>query len=282
MISQLTLALSVNQSLKWIVISLFALMAVLETVAPRRKLQLPTGRRWFLHCLLYLSTAVSFPLIFGVGSVALAASLEGSPYGILNRQEIPYALRFGVWLLLADLCNYAQHRLFHGVAWLWRLHLVHHSDRDIDFTNQFRFHPLEGVVSRLGGILAILLLAPPPMAVAAYEVLAIAAGLLGHANLRLPAGLERQMRRLLVTPDLHQIHHSRGQSEQGQNLGTLFVCWDRLFGTYLASPAAGMEALEFGVEEVEPADCIRLRHLLCAPFRGLLKRPVQAKASFPR
>jgi len=268
------LAVKISKDSQWVLIGVFALMAALETVAPWRKLQLPTVQRWTLHSLLYLFGAVFFPLIFGAGSVAVAIAVAGSPHALLTRREIPYALQFAAWILAVDLLRYGLHRLYHSVSWLWRIHLLHHSDRDFDFTNEFRFHPFEGTLSQAVFLAAIVLLAPPPLAVAVDAVLVIVFGMFEHVNVKLPAAAERILRRAVITPGLHRIHHSMDEREQHQNLGTVFVWWDRLFGTYAETPSRGFEAMEFGVEEVGLAECIRPLHMLVAPFRSFEKRPV--------
>lgn len=254
-------------SAKWVLLGLFGLMAAWETLAPRRHLQLSTTRRWIQHFLLYLISAESFRLIFGIGTVALAASVADSPYGLLNRASIPYAARFTLTILIIDLVRYLQHRVLHAVSWLWRLHLLHHSDRDYDFTVEFRFHPLESILTRGSALIAVALLAPPPFAVAASEILALICGMLAHGNVRFPLALERLLRYIVITPELHRIHHSLDELEQRQNVGTVFVWWDRLFGTYREAPTLGQEAMQFGVRQVGASECIRPFHMLGAPFR---------------
>jgi sterol desaturase/sphingolipid hydroxylase (fatty acid hydroxylase superfamily) len=260
------LALRISQNNTWVLIGLFALLAGLETVAPRRKLLLSTVRRWTLHSLLYLATGLFFRLIFGAGTVALAMVASGNPHTLLARLGMPYALRFAIWIPGIDLLRYAQHRLLHSVSWLWRIHLLHHSDRDFDFTNEFRFHPLEAVLTRAASLAAIVLLGPPPLAVAVDELLGIIFGMLEHANFKFPGTAERILRHVVITPELHRVHHSLDEHEQYRNLGTVFVWWDRIFGTYQEIPARGFDAMEFGVEEVGPAECIHPLHMLAAPF----------------
>jgi sterol desaturase/sphingolipid hydroxylase (fatty acid hydroxylase superfamily) len=267
----MNLAQTLAKSYQWVLLGMFAFLAAFETMAPRRRLALSTARRWFWHFLLYLASSILFPVLFGAGSVALASARTTHSAGLLNRPEIPYALRFTAWILVVDLWNYGQHYLLHGNAWLWRVHLLHHSDRDMDFTNQFRFHPLEGLIARLGSVLAIFVLAPPAAAVAVYEVLAVIVGMLEHANLRLPAAVERLLRWLVITPELHQIHHSLDEREQHRNLGVVFVWWDRLFGTYLDAPAGGIDGLEFGVDEVDARASLDPLHMLAAPFQSARK-----------
>ncbi|HUA59555.1 MAG TPA: sterol desaturase family protein, partial [Verrucomicrobiae bacterium] len=217
----------------WVLIALFALLAILETLAPRRELLLSTARRWTQHALLYLAMSVSFPLIFGAGAIAVAIVRAGRPYALLSRSGLPYPCQIALWILAADLLRYGLHRLLHSIAWLWRIHLLHHSDRDFDFTDHFRAHPLEGLVARFAYLAAILLLAPSALAVGCDELIGAAFGMLEHVNFALPASAERLLRYLFVTPELHRVHHSIDEREQQRNLGVVFIWWDRLFGTYL-------------------------------------------------
>src|ERR1700730_7368935 len=150
-----------------------------------------------------------------MGPVALALARRHSSYGLLSRPEVPWLARFLATLLIIDLMRYAVHRLCHSVPWLWRIHLLHHSDQDFDFTNDLRFHPLDVALQFSGSMLVIWILAPPPVAVALSEALAIAGGMVAHANVELPKALERCLRWVVITPGLHQIHHSLDEGEQG-------------------------------------------------------------------
>jgi sterol desaturase/sphingolipid hydroxylase (fatty acid hydroxylase superfamily) len=252
---------------KWILVGLFAVMAVWETIAPQRQLRLPTLRRWALHLLLYLGTNQAVRFTFGIGSVALAASVSGNPYGLLNRPSIPYLVRFVGAILAIDLLHYVTHRACHAFPWLWRAHVLHHSDPDFDFTLEFRFHPFETVFRWGAELVLIYLLAPPPFSVAVSEILVLASGFFTHANVRLPGRLERVLRWALITPELHRVHHSMDQRDQGRNLGAIFVWWDRWFGTYQNRVAGESDALKFGVEGVGAEESMRPLHFIAAPFR---------------
>ncbi len=256
----------VSASTVWLFVLMVALLSVWETLAPGRQLRLSTPRRWLWHLLLYLAIAIPVRLI-GIAPVAMAVARSRGPGGLLSRPEVPWGARFLAALLILDLMRYAVHRLQHQVPWLWRLHLLHHSDRDFDFTNNLRFHPLETALQLGVSLLAIWILAPPPLAVALTEVLAIAVGMFSHANVQVPAALDRCLRWVFITPELHQIHHSLEDREQGRNLGVSFSWWDRLFGTFADAPARGYDAMQFGVQEVNPDECLRPLHMVLAPFR---------------
>ncbi len=262
-----SLAQKIAADTTWVLVALFAVMAAWETIAPQRPLQLSMARRWVQHFLLYVLTIQVLRLIFGIGSVALAISVRNSPYGLLNRPAIPYAARFAAAVLAMDLLRYLMHRAFHSAGWLWRLHLLHHSDRDYDFTVEFRFHPIESILTAGTNLLVIALLAPPALSVAAYEAVALILGMMAHGNVRLPETAARLLSYVVITPELHQVHHSMDEGDLGRNLGVVFIWWDRLFGTYQAAPVHGVEKLQFGVAGVDADECIRTAHLIAAPFR---------------
>lgn len=248
----------------WLFVAMLALLCIWETRAPCRKLLLSTPRRWLSHLCLYF--AADLPLrLLGIGPLGVALARRHAS-GLLSSPEIPWPAKFLAVLLLLDLLNYARHRLCHTLPWLWRIHLLHHSDHDFDFSNQLRFHPLDAGLQLSTSMLLIWFLAPPPLAVAVSIALATISGMLAHANVEFPQGVERFLRWVFITPGLHQIHHSIDEGEQERNLGVLFVFWDRMFGTYLEAPAHGYAALRFGVNEVDAAECIRPLHMIFAPF----------------
>ena len=276
--SDLAHRLSIN--IVWLYLSMVALLCIWETLAPRRQLLLSTPRRWLSHLILYFAAAVPFRLI-GIGPLTLALARRDSSFGLLNRPEVPWLASFFATLLIIDLMRYGVHRLSHSVPWLWRNHLLHHSDRDFDFTNDLRFHPLDAALQFSGSILVVWILAPPPVAVAVSEALAIAGGMVAHANVQLPKTVERYLRWVVITPGLHQIHHSIDEREQGRNLGVSFVWWDRIFGTFAEVPAHGYDALRFGVKEVDAAECTRPLHMILAPFRAYKASREQSPNTIP-
>jgi sterol desaturase/sphingolipid hydroxylase (fatty acid hydroxylase superfamily) len=261
------LAQRVSAHTIWLFVGMVALLSLWETFAPRRPLFLSTPRRWLSHLSLYLLVLLAVRLT-GIAPLAFAIARSRGPQGLLSRQEVPWAVRFFAALLIIDLMRYALHRLEHNIPWLWKIHLLHHSDRDFDFTNDLRFHPLDTALQIAGTMLLIWILAPLPLAVALADVLAIAVGMFSHSNVELPAVLERTLRWVFVTPGLHQIHHSLDGREQGRNLGVTFSWWDRLFGTFAEAPALGLGAMRFGVEEVDAAESLRPLHMILAPFRN--------------
>jgi sterol desaturase/sphingolipid hydroxylase (fatty acid hydroxylase superfamily) len=249
----------------WIFVSAIVLVGLAETFRPRRELSKPTGRRWIANSLL-ACTQVGVYALLPAGSTMLAILVRNSPYGLLNRAAIPFALRFAAGMMVLDLIHYATHYFLHRFSWLWRVHQVHHSDPDFDFTTGVRTHPVEMIVTEAVHLGAIALLAPPPVAVIALSMFTAMQNLFTHANWRVPGSIDAALRRILVTPDVHRIHHSDSITEQNTNFGFVFAWWDRLFGTYLAAPALGHEKMGIGLEGYKDARSMNILHLLALPF----------------
>ncbi len=182
-------------------------------------------------------------------------------------------------VVLLDLAIYFQHVLFHAVPALWRLHRVHHADTDFDVTTGTRFHPIEIVLSVGIKCVAVAAIGAPAMAVVVFEVLLNATAMFNHANGRLPESVDRRLRWLVVTPDMHRVHHSIVMREMNSNFGFNLPYWDHLFGTYRAQPAAGHDAMTIGLEDFRDRRDARLDRLLLLPFHGA--RSDQAAAHHP-
>jgi sterol desaturase/sphingolipid hydroxylase (fatty acid hydroxylase superfamily) len=199
--------------------------------------------------------------------MALFAQAQG--WGLFNTYAVPAWAAIAASIVALDLAIYLQHVLFHAVPALWRLHRVHHADLDFDVTTGARFHPLEIVLSMLIKFAAIAVLGAPAVAVLVFEVLLNALAMFNHANVRIPAPIDRALRVVLVTPDMHRVHHSIEGDETDSNFGFNLSLWDRLFGTYRAGPRAGHEAMTIGIREFrDPGQCATLPGMLAIPFRG--------------
>jgi sterol desaturase/sphingolipid hydroxylase (fatty acid hydroxylase superfamily) len=250
----------------------FLAVAVWESRRPKLALIFPPERRWSRHGILMLLYSAIWMAVYRAGPVVVALRFADSRYGILNKPTFPYAARFVVTILALDFVRYATHWLEHHVPVLWRLHQVHHSDPDFDVSTGFRAHPLE-VVFTQGTILgAVAILAPPAAAVLVFELLICAESCFGHANVTMPAWVEKPLRAVVVTPDMHRIHHSQDAAEQCRNLGDIFPWWDRLCGTYLARPAAG-DRMAVGLPGIEQARSMDFGFMLSEPF---LRQPAEA------
>jgi len=248
-----------------IFVSAIVLVGLAETFRPRRDLTKPTGRRWIANGLL-AGTQFGVYALLPVGATLISILVRNSPYGLLNRAAIPYAIRFAAGMMVLDLAHYATHYFLHRFSWLWRIHQVHHSDPDFDFTTGVRTHPVEMIVTETVHLASIALLAPPPVAVIVLAMFTAMQNLFTHANWRVPAWIDSAMRRILVTPDVHRIHHSDSITEQNTNFGFVFTWWDRLFGTYLGSPALGHEKMGVGLQGFKDHRSMNILHLLAMPF----------------
>jgi sterol desaturase/sphingolipid hydroxylase (fatty acid hydroxylase superfamily) len=244
-------------------------MALWEAVAPRRRLRVRRPLRWASNLgLVVLNTlAVRFLVPLGAMGVALAAEERG--WGLLPYADVPHWLAVLLAVAVLDLAIYLQHVMFHAVPLLWRLHRVHHADLDFDTTTGVRFHTLEIVLSLGIKAAAVVLLGAPALAVLIFEVLLNATALFNHGNVRLPAWLERPLRWLVVTPEMHRVHHSVLARETNSNFGFNLPWWDFLFGTYRAQPALGHEGMTIGLEQFrEERVADRLHWMLLLPFVG--------------
>ena len=243
-------------------------MALWELAAARRALTTGRTRRWLANLGLVVLDTAAVRLLIPVTAAGLAVVAEERRWGLLHQLVLPDWLAFLVGFLALDLVIYLQHVMFHAVPALWRLHMMHHSDLDFDATTGVRFHPLEILLSMGIKLAAILVLGPSPLAVVWFEVVLNATSLFNHGNVRLPAGLDRGLRLLVVTPEMHRVHHSVAAPETNSNFGFNFPWWDRLFGTYRAQPRLGHEAMTIGLEQFRDPARLGLLHLLALPFRG--------------
>lgn len=247
---------------------LLAAMGLWETLAPRRALVAKRGFRWLNNLALVAVDTLVLRLFFPVLAVAFASLAAERDWGLFNLIAAPAWVAVPISFVALDLVIYAQHRVFHAVPLLWRLHMVHHADPDIDTTTGVRFHPVEIALSMLIKFAAIAILGAPALAVLLFEIVLNGASLFNHANIRIPAGIDRVLRWLVVTPDMHRVHHSVVVRETNSNFGFNFPWWDRLFGTYRAQPQAGHQAMTIGLEQFQNRRRQGLGWMLALPFRG--------------
>jgi sterol desaturase/sphingolipid hydroxylase (fatty acid hydroxylase superfamily) len=248
-------------------LGVFASVALWEIAAPRRRAAFARRARWPHNLGLLVLDGVVVRLVAPGAAIAVAIAGEGHGWGLVNALALPAWLAVPLAIILLDLAIYFQHVTFHAVPALWRLHRVHHTDLDFDVTTGTRFHPIEILISTLIKMAAVAAIGAPAVAVLVFEVLLNATAMFNHANGRMPVWLDRWVRLLVVTPDMHRVHHSVVHNETNSNFGFNVPWWDRLFGTYRAQPAAGHEAMTIGVDAFRsPAD-LRLDRLLLQPFR---------------
>lgn len=267
-------------------IASLGLVAVWEALVPGRRPLPAVAGRWSINLGLTLLLSVAVAVVYPVLAVGVALAAERSSTGVFHAVQAPAWLAFALSFLAIDAGRYAMHALLHRVPLLWRLHRIHHSDVDFDCSTALRFHPLEGLVTVAVQLALVAALGAPVLAVLAYEVVTSFVSLFSHGNLRLPAAIERRLRRVVVTPGMHRIHHSALLAESNTNYGSVLPWWDRLFATYRAEPAGGHDAMLVGLPDVRDARTRDIRWLLLSPFaRAAAYSPsasVDARGSGPR
>ena len=233
---------------------------------PRRTPSLPRARRWPANLGIVAADSIVLRLVFPVLAVGVAEWAQARGWGLFHWLNAPLWLAILASLVLLDLAIYIQHVVFHKVPLLWRLHGMHHTDLDFDVTTALRFHPLEIVLSMLIKWATVVLLGTPPVAVMLFEVILNATAMFNHGNIRLPLRLDRALRWVLVTPDMHRVHHSVRREETDSNFGFNLPWWDRLFGTYRDQPRDGHAGMMIGLEYFRDWRATRLDGLLLQPF----------------
>lgn len=249
-------------------LGVFAMVAAAEALAPRRRLTTSKSRRWLANLTLVALNPLSVALIFPVLPVGLALLASEQGWGLLNQWSLPYGIEVLLGVVALDFAVYVQHVLHHAVPTLWRLHMVHHADLDFDATTGVRFHPVEIVVSMAIKLSAVAALGVSPLAVLIFEVVLNATAMFNHGNLRIPEGVDRVLRLIVVTPDMHRVHHSVVIRETNSNYGFCLPWWDRLLGTYKDWPAKGHTDMVIGLSQFRDPRKLSLPRLLALPFVG--------------
>jgi len=253
---------------------LFILMAILEAKLPRRvhNLKQVRGMRWLNNISLALIASVVTRLILPISLVSFAIVCQNSSWGLFNQDfflNVNSLTIFIVSLILFDCTIYWQHRIFHYVPFLWRLHKVHHSDQSFDVTTGIRFHPLEILLSIAIKFAVVFIFGISAESIIVFEVMLNALALFNHSNVKIPLGIDYYLRKLIVTPDMHRVHHSQIPSETNSNFGFNISFWDRLFGSYQDQPSLGHEGIEIGLKDYNNSDLPKqLSSLLLMPFKA--------------
>jgi sterol desaturase/sphingolipid hydroxylase (fatty acid hydroxylase superfamily) len=254
--------------------ALMLVLAVWEAMLPRRRWQLARPWRWISNLGLALLNNVVLRVLAPLGLAGIALWAEERRLGLLHLINLAEVVGVVVTVLLLDLIVYTQHVVFHRVPILWRLHLVHHADLDFDFTTGVRFHTLEILLSFGIKAAAVIFLGGTVLGVVIFELLLTATSLFNHANVRLPVRLERWLRLLVVTPEMHRVHHSAVTQELNSNFGFNLPWWDFLFRTYRPEPRDGHEKMHIGLGWLrEERQANRLPSMLALPF--LVRLPQQ-------
>jgi sterol desaturase/sphingolipid hydroxylase (fatty acid hydroxylase superfamily) len=255
-----------------IFLGVFLAMALIELGWPKRTLMVSKRRRWLTN----IGIAVTGTLVLRlmamlavpIAAIAAAFYAEQHQIGLLNTVSWPDWVKIAIALIVLDLAIWFQHLVSHKVPIFWRLHRVHHADRDIDVTTAVRFHPIEIALSMLWKIAVVVPLGASPLAVFLFEVILNACAMFNHANIALPAWLDRRLRLFIVTPDMHRVHHSVLHREHDSNYGFNLSVWDRLFHTYTAQPAAGHQGMTIGLTPYQSEAPTKFGWSFLLPFRG--------------
>lgn len=245
------------------------IMAIFEYWAPRRRLTVSKTIRWTNNLAIVFLNSFLIRLIFPVVAVGIASFAHENGWGILNYFAVPFWLATIISIIAMDFVIYLQHVMVHAIPILWRLHRMHHADLDFDVTTGARFHPLEIILSMLIKFATIIVLGPPVVAVVLFEIILNMTAMFNHSNVKLPNKFDQLLRLLLVTPDMHRVHHSVEDDEANSNFGFSLPWWDRLLGTYRDQPRAGHNNMVIGIHQFRDNKQVSwLPGMLMLPFKG--------------
>lgn len=248
---------------------ILAVMAIWEIIAPRRALTVSKGVRWLNNLGIVFLNIALLRLAFPAAAVGVALFADQHGWGLLNYYQVPFWLAVVISIVVMDFIIYLQHVMVHAVPLLWRLHRLHHADPDYDVTTGARFHPIEIFLSMGIKFATIVVLGPPAVAVIMFEVILNFMAMFNHGNVKLPLGLDRLLRFLVVTPDMHRVHHSVEDDEANSNFGFNLSIWDRVFGTYRDQPRGGHEGMTIGIHKFRDSkDVSWLPGMLILPLKG--------------
>lgn len=256
-------------------------MMAAEAWLPRRVRQQPRHSRWLTNLLFVVINIAVLRLLGPITAVVVADNALQNNWGLLALSPVPLPLvvEIALGVVLLDFAIYWQHVASHKIPMLWRFHKVHHVDRDIDVTTGIRFHPIEALLSMLYKCLMILLLGPVTIAVVIFEVLLNASAMFNHANVKLPLFVDRVLRCVMVTPDMHRVHHSDIQRETDSNYGFFLSIWDRLFASYIPQPSAGHDGMTIGLAEHQTNEPASIVWSLVLPFKASSLKAVPSKTT---
>lgn len=249
-------------------LSVLVTMALWEVFAARRPQAVGRRTRWPANLMIVVLDTLAVRVLFPVAAVGAALMASENGWGLLNLVALPAWVSVVLAVLMLDAAIYFQHRVFHAVPWLWRLHRMHHADLEFDVTTALRFHPVEIVLSMMIKVAIVVLLGAPVLAVLIFEVLLNATAMFNHGNVRLPLWLDKWLRLIVVTPDMHRVHHSIIRRETDSNFGFNLPWWDRLFGTYRDQPEKGHLGMTIGIEDFRTRRDLRLDQMLIQPLRN--------------
>lgn len=261
-----------------IFIGVMVLMMLLEALLPRKQRAQLRGGRWFTNLGLIVIDSVALRLVLPIVAIGTAVFAQERGWGLFNLVDLPVWVEIVLAMMLLDMAIYWQHVAAHHLPILWMVHKVHHVDRDIDVTTGLRFHPIEIIFSMLYKMICVLILGPAAVAVLLFELVLNACAMFNHANVRLPLWLDKMVRVILVTPDMHRVHHSIIVRETNSNYGFSLSWWDKIFGSYIAQPSEGHDGMVIGLAEEQTDKPARLLWSLLFPFAGMIKPKKKASS----
>lgn len=249
-------------------LGIFSAVGIAEILSPRRRLTTSKADRWFANIGVILINTALIRIFFSAGAVGIAVVVSEHKWGVLNNIAAPYWLAVILSVVFLDFVIYLQHVMFHAVPTLWRLHMMHHADMDIDVTTGTRFHPIEMLLSMLIKGAAIMVLGAPALSVIIFEILLNGTAMFNHGNVKLPIDIDAILRLFVVTPDMHRVHHSVFPVETNSNYGFNLPWWDRLMGTYRSQPMKGHTDMTIGLNQFRNPRNLGLMDILILPFNG--------------
>jgi sterol desaturase/sphingolipid hydroxylase (fatty acid hydroxylase superfamily) len=247
---------------------IFAILAIWEMIAPKRALKTPKIQRWLGNLGVTFINSFLLRTVFPVLAIDVAVIGYEQGLGILNKIEMHGLLSGLIAIIILDFSIYVQHYAFHVLPHPWRLHMMHHTDMDIDVTTGARFHPIEILLSMCIKVSVVLIIGAAPWAVLVFEIVLNATSMFNHSNIRIPVSIDRVLRLFVVTPDMHRVHHSVIIKETNSNFGFNFPWWDRIFKTYRAQPEMGHTGMNIGLANFREPKKLTLPWMLAIPFLG--------------
>ena len=235
-------------------------------LAPRRVLTVSKPLRWFSNLGIVFISPPLVRLVLPILPVGMAVLAQERGWGLFNNFNVPYWLAVVIGAMALDCVIYFQHAMVHAVPLLWRVHSMHHTDMDLDVTSGLRFHPIEILISMIIKLAAVVVIGVPALGVILFEVMLNGTSMFNHGNIYVPLGIDRILRLLVVTPDMHRVHHSVIGGESNKNFGFNLPWWDRIFGTYRNQPEAGHAGMTIGLTRFQDAKHPALHRMLAHPF----------------